>query len=201
MSSTGGSRNAERTRHGILHAARAVLAERGTATTVQEVATAAGMSKSGLLHHFVSRDVLLRAVVEDCLQQVHGRVMAHLDLAENRPGKVLRAYVRALCGPAPGTRELRGPRPAPVRGARGKLPARLRDAADDGLVRDPRHVAPHLDPDLAAVAAAPPRRLRYHARLPIAREPSARPRSCLGRVPLGCRYLPRTPAPGDGFPM
>ncbi len=34
----------------------------------------------------------------------------------------------------------------PVRGARGKLPARLRDAADDGLVRDPRHVAPHLDP-------------------------------------------------------
>ena len=145
VSSTGGSRNAERTRHGILHAARAVLAERGTATTVQEVATAAGMSKSGLLHHFVSRDVLLRAVVEDCLQQVHGRVMAHLDLAENRPGKVLRAYVRALCGPAPGTRELRGPRPAPVRGARGRGAVRRRQREVAGAVRG-RRTAPGSDP-------------------------------------------------------
>lgn len=106
MSAGDGVRNAERTRQKILGAARSVLAERGTATSVQEIATAAGVSKSGLLHHFASKDVLLRAVVEDYLQHVHRRVMAHVDLAENRPGKVLRAYVRALCGPDPGVREL-----------------------------------------------------------------------------------------------
>jgi hypothetical protein len=37
------------------------------------------------------------AVIRDINQQFRQTVIDHLDLSENRPGKMLRAYVRALC--------------------------------------------------------------------------------------------------------
>ncbi|MBD8044942.1 TetR/AcrR family transcriptional regulator [Arthrobacter sp. Sa2BUA2] len=98
MTEQEGTRNAERTRRAVLDAAVDVLAERGTAATVQHIATAAGLSKGGLLHHFPDRDALLYAVAEDHLERFRLRVLDRVDLSENRPGKVLRAYVRALCG-------------------------------------------------------------------------------------------------------
>ncbi|MFD2758367.1 TetR/AcrR family transcriptional regulator [Gulosibacter faecalis] len=97
MTSGDNSRNAERTRLEILAAARDVLAERGTATSLQHVATAAGISKGGLLHHFASKDDLLFAVVETYFESIQRGVRDRIDLSENRPGKALRAYVRALC--------------------------------------------------------------------------------------------------------
>lgn len=92
-------RNTERTRAAILAAARAVVTERGTATTLQQVAEAAGISKSGLLHHFSSKDELMLAVLQDYFEGIQAAVRKRVDLSENHPGKALRAYVRALCGP------------------------------------------------------------------------------------------------------
>ncbi|GGA54540.1 hypothetical protein GCM10011490_00380 [Pseudoclavibacter endophyticus] len=65
--------------------------------TLAEVASVAGVSKSGLIHHFVNRDQLVVAVVDDMHAQFREAVLAQLDLSENHPGKMLRAYVRALC--------------------------------------------------------------------------------------------------------
>lgn len=90
------TRNTERTRRAVLDAATRLILDRGTAVTLAEVASAAGVSKSGLIHHFGSRDQLVAAVVEDMFEQFRASVHAHLDLSENYPGKMLRAYVRAV---------------------------------------------------------------------------------------------------------
>ncbi|MGO1543544.1 MAG: TetR/AcrR family transcriptional regulator [Gulosibacter sp.] len=99
MTATDSSRNTERTRQEILVAARKVLVERGTATTVQQIASEAGVSKSGLLHHFSSKDELLLSVLEEYFEGLQAAIRAQVDLSENHPGKGLRAYVRALCDP------------------------------------------------------------------------------------------------------
>ncbi|MDJ1370509.1 TetR/AcrR family transcriptional regulator [Gulosibacter molinativorax] len=99
MTEGDGSRNTERTRTAILAAARELLTERGTATTLQQIAEAAGISKSGLLHHFANKNELLRAVLRDYYEGLQAAVRARVDLSENYPGKALRAYVHALCGP------------------------------------------------------------------------------------------------------
>jgi len=91
------TRNTERTRRAVLDAATQVILEKGTAVTLAEVAAAAGVSKSGLIHHFGNRDQLFVAVVKDVSEQFRDAVLAQVDLAENHPGKMLRAYVRALC--------------------------------------------------------------------------------------------------------
>jgi AcrR family transcriptional regulator len=90
------TRNTERTRRAVLDAATQLILEKGAAVTLAEVASIAGVSKSGLIHHFGSRDRLVIAVVEDMFEQFRSAVLAQLDLSENYPGKMLRAYVRAL---------------------------------------------------------------------------------------------------------
>ncbi len=91
------TRNTERTRRAVLDAATQAILDRGAAVTLAEVAALAGVSKSGLIHHFGSRDQLFVAVVKDASEQLRNVVLAQLDLSENHPGKMLRAYVRALC--------------------------------------------------------------------------------------------------------
>ena len=78
-------RNAERTRAAVLKAAAEVLAER------------AGVSKSGLLHHFANREQLIVALLEDVVTTFRQAVMQHLDASDERPGRLMRAYIRALC--------------------------------------------------------------------------------------------------------
>lgn len=90
------TRNTERTRRAVLDAATTVILEKGSGVTLAQVASAAGVSKSGLIHHFGNRDQLILAVVEDVYEQFRAMVLEHLDLSENYPGKLLRAYVRAL---------------------------------------------------------------------------------------------------------
>jgi AcrR family transcriptional regulator len=92
------SRDRERTRRAIIGAARQLLQERGLRFSLADVAHAAEVSKSGLLHHFSNRNVLLVAVVDDTITSFRQEVMNHTDIAENRAGKLLRGYVRALCG-------------------------------------------------------------------------------------------------------
>jgi AcrR family transcriptional regulator len=91
------TRNTERTRRAVLDAATQVILERGAAVTLAQVASVAGVSKSGLIHHFGNRDRLVIAVVEDVHERFRETVLSHVDLSENYPGKMLRAYVRALC--------------------------------------------------------------------------------------------------------
>ncbi|ABS03955.1 TetR/AcrR family transcriptional regulator [Kineococcus radiotolerans] len=92
------TRDRERTRRALLEATDQLLHERGTGFSLADVAARAEVSKGGLLYHFPTRDALIIAVVEAGLARFRDEVMAHVDLAENRPGKVLRGYVRALCG-------------------------------------------------------------------------------------------------------
>lgn len=75
-----------------------MIAQVGTAVTLARVADAAGVSKGGLIHHFAGRKQLLTAVVDDANDRFRVAVTGNLDLAENAPGKMLRAYVRTLCG-------------------------------------------------------------------------------------------------------
>lgn len=91
------TRNTERTRRAVLDAATQLMLEKGAAITLAQVASAAGVSKSGLIHHFGSHDQLVVAVVEDVFRLFRDSVFRHLDLSENRPGKMLRAYVRTIC--------------------------------------------------------------------------------------------------------
>lgn len=92
------TRDRERTRRALLEATEQLLHERGTGFSLADVATRAEVSKGGLMHHFPTRDALVTAVVEAGLARFRDEVLRHVDLAENRAGKVLRGYVRALCG-------------------------------------------------------------------------------------------------------
>lgn len=91
-------RDAPRTRRLILDAAAKCLADQGTGCSLAAVAQVAGVSKSGLLHHYPARDDLMRAVMQDSVDRFRAEILRFVDLSENYPGKVLRAYVRALCG-------------------------------------------------------------------------------------------------------
>jgi AcrR family transcriptional regulator len=90
------TRNRERTRTAILTAAAEAMTERGTGVSLDYIAKRAGVSKGGLLHHFANREALIVALVDDAQQRLRENVLDHLDLSENTPGKLLRAYVRAL---------------------------------------------------------------------------------------------------------
>lgn len=95
------TRDAARTRRIVLDAAARLFSERGPAVSIAQIASEAAVSKGGLLHHFGSRDGLILALVDDVTNRFRDEVQGLLDLSENRPGKMLRAYVRALCGGSP----------------------------------------------------------------------------------------------------
>lgn len=92
------TRDRERTRRALLEATEQLLHERGTGFSLADVAARAAVSKGALLYHFGSREALIIAVVETASRSFREEVMRHVDLTENRAGKVLRGYVRALCG-------------------------------------------------------------------------------------------------------
>lgn len=75
-----------------------MLSDHGSKASLADIAKAAGVTQSGLRHHFPSRDALLRGLVEDTVERMWAEIHAHVDLAENRPGKLLRGYIRAVTG-------------------------------------------------------------------------------------------------------
>lgn len=54
----------------VLDAARRLTLERGVVPSLNEVASAAGVSKGGLVHHFPSRAALVRGLAEAALETV-----------------------------------------------------------------------------------------------------------------------------------
>ena len=91
-----GFRDAEHPRRSVLDAAIRSLITEGLGVSIQAIATAAGITKSGLMHHFNNRTELLVSVAEDAIEDFRNQVNDNIDLAENRPGKLLRAYIRTL---------------------------------------------------------------------------------------------------------
>jgi AcrR family transcriptional regulator len=92
------TRDKERTRRSILDAAERTFSDRGANVSIADIATAAGVTKGGLMHHFPSRTALIHAVAEHVTDRMWEEVHAHIDLSENRAGKFTRGYVRAMTG-------------------------------------------------------------------------------------------------------
>lgn len=90
------TRNKERTRAAILDAAKVLFLEHGTATSIADIAHEAGISKSGLLHHFSSKDELIEALVKSALEQFESSIMARVDWTGPLEGRLMRAYISAL---------------------------------------------------------------------------------------------------------
>jgi AcrR family transcriptional regulator len=82
------------TRTRLLDAAEAIVAEHGVnALTLDKVAAAARVSKGGLLHHFNSKEALLRAIVTRMAQEMR-TVFDALHAAEAPgPGRAVRAGI------------------------------------------------------------------------------------------------------------
>lgn len=92
------TRDKERTREAILVAAEQMFSEQGSKASLAAIAKEAGVTQSGLRHHFPTREALLYGVVEHSIERLWAELYTHVDLSENRPGKLLRGYVRALTG-------------------------------------------------------------------------------------------------------
>lgn len=92
------TRDKDRTRRAILEAAELMFTERGSNISLTVIAEAAGVTQSGLRHHFPNRETLMYSVIEHSISRMWEEVLALVDLSENTPGKFLRGYVRALTG-------------------------------------------------------------------------------------------------------
>jgi TetR/AcrR family transcriptional regulator, mexCD-oprJ operon repressor len=88
----------DRVAAGILDAAAAVLAERGDAASMADVAVAAGVGRATLYRYFPNRDVLLDALAEVGLAEMRRLIAeAELDKVPVREGvaRVARGFVAA----------------------------------------------------------------------------------------------------------
>ncbi|MCQ1995794.1 TetR/AcrR family transcriptional regulator [Arthrobacter sp. zg-Y1171] len=90
------TRDKERTRRAIIDAASQMIYSHGANVSLADIASAAGVSKGALTHHFTSRSALEEAILVDVSQRLWDVVHERLDFSEDRPGKLLRAYIRAL---------------------------------------------------------------------------------------------------------
>ena len=94
MARTAG-RDRDETRRLIVEAATRLIARRGSAVPVADIAREAGVSKGGLLYHFASKEDLLVAVATDLFERFRGDVLAEAQAEpEGAPGRLTRAYVR-----------------------------------------------------------------------------------------------------------
>lgn len=86
----------EQVRRALLDCAAQIAAEDGgAAITIQAVATRAGVTKGGLLHHFDSKQALLAAVFKDLLDKMDQEIDRTLADDPASRGRFTRAYVRA----------------------------------------------------------------------------------------------------------
>lgn len=88
-------RDPVRTRRVLLDAAAAAVAAHGAGVSFDAIARKAGVSKSGLLHHFGTKDDLFVALARDAYERFAREVDARTDPADLAPGRVMRAYLRA----------------------------------------------------------------------------------------------------------
>lgn len=81
-------------RRGLLDHASAIAARQGlTDVTVAAVASAAGVTKGGLFHHFTNKKALVEAMFDDQLEQLGERLNAIMGDDPVHHGRFTRAYV------------------------------------------------------------------------------------------------------------
>lgn len=88
-------RSTSDTRRVVFEAASTVFRTRGPAATLDDVAREAGLSKGGVIYHFPTKDHLVVGLAEALLDDFRDAVHAQLDPADEQPGRLTRAYVRA----------------------------------------------------------------------------------------------------------
>lgn len=139
----------ETTRGAILAAANALFAGRGfSATSVDDIARAAGVAKGAVYHHFPSKEAVFEAVFEAASHSLVGPVIAAAMTAPDELDSILvgtEAYFRACADPAFARIILRdGPavlgwqrwREIDAQHFGGLIPASLTSAMRDGLIAD-----------------------------------------------------------------
>lgn len=94
-------RTPEDTRRLLLTAAGQMLREKGAATTLDDIAHHAGVSKGGLIYHFPGKDELFLALAQDLLDEFRSRIEDAIDPADTAPGRFTRGYLRVLLAPHP----------------------------------------------------------------------------------------------------
>ncbi|MGB1252398.1 MAG: TetR/AcrR family transcriptional regulator [Candidatus Promineifilaceae bacterium] len=95
------SRNPELKRQKIIKATNKLLKEGGYFTnfSLDSVAREAGVSKGGLMHHFASKDALLRAAAENAIVAFETQLKQKIETDEGaQSGKLSRAYVESVLG-------------------------------------------------------------------------------------------------------
>jgi AcrR family transcriptional regulator len=81
-------------RREILEAALALIAERGySASSLQEIADAVGISKAGVLHYFESREALITAVLEE--RDAHSEADYRAAVPDGDPADMVGMLLRA----------------------------------------------------------------------------------------------------------
>lgn len=92
------SQRSKRTREAAIEAALTILARDGaTKLTIDAVARESGMSKGGILHHFRTKDAVLRALIENQMEQVESYRAAYLaSLPADHPEPQLAAYIASF---------------------------------------------------------------------------------------------------------
>ncbi|MDO4908655.1 MAG: TetR/AcrR family transcriptional regulator [Corynebacterium sp.] len=90
-------RNAQRCKEKVIETAERLIALNGSAVSINDIAREAGYSKSGVLHHFPTREHLLQEVAVATQARFDDLVASYLDPEDTKPGRWLRAYIRALC--------------------------------------------------------------------------------------------------------
>jgi AcrR family transcriptional regulator len=86
-------KNPEETKELLLQAAAAVVLERGTNITLEQVASTAKVSKGGLLHHFPNKESLLRGLLQDLIGAFERSIETGLE-PQTSKGRFARAYIR-----------------------------------------------------------------------------------------------------------
>lgn len=92
-------RSPDDTRRALLDAAAAAIRRNGIHASLDEIARQAGVSKGGLIYHFASKDDLILALVRDHLTAFRESVAQRIDPDDHEPGRLTRAYIRALLAP------------------------------------------------------------------------------------------------------
>jgi AcrR family transcriptional regulator len=85
----------EARREAIIQAALRLIKERGAhALTLDAVAKQAGVSKGGLIHHFNTKEALVRGIFDSAVQVLHNQIESAYEATTDRsPGSFTRVYV------------------------------------------------------------------------------------------------------------
>jgi AcrR family transcriptional regulator len=87
----------EQVRRALLDCAAAIAMDHGVSgVTVQAVATAAGVTKGGLFHHFSSKQALIEGLFTELLARVDTEIDAAVEADPKPRGCFTRAYVNAV---------------------------------------------------------------------------------------------------------